>query len=550
MFGTIRKHQRWLWVVIIAFVIVSFVFFFSPNQSLGRGGGSATRGVVDGRPVSDSELRTQLHLADLSGYLRFGEAYRSGQAARMGFNRKQELAKRLLIETRRRELGIEVSDEAVAQWIRAYLRDPQTGQFNYNAFIQNSLRPAGFTEADFVSFVRQEVALQQLERLMSVPGRLVTPQEAEDEFRRVNERFDVTVASFPSSNFLASVVVDDAALGMFFTNRLAEYRIPERATLTYVRFATTNHLVEAEEFIAGRPEVAGQVEQLYQQRGADAFRDDANNVLGKEAALEKIRENFVRQVAGQIALSNAVVFANELGQMEPVAASNLAVLAAAKELSVETTPPFPEGGRPFGLEDIRDLASAMGRIGPDQPFTPPMEGARGVVVAALTERIPSTIPPLESIRLRVESDFREVQSAVAARTAGQEFFVAASGALADGKSLEDAASGQPIRLAEVSFTLSSPAIPGLESSLNPALVKQVASTNAVGSLSSFIPTERGGFLLRVRERRAVEDELTRAALNGFLAEQRQAREEDAFRVWFADQMKQSGIATLVENLPL
>jgi len=547
-FGTIRKHQRWLLALITIVVIISFVFFFSPNQNMGRG--SAVAGYVDGHPVSDGMLRDHLKLADLYGYVRFGAEYRSAQAARMGFSRPQALARSLLIESRRKALGIEVSDAAIARWIAENLRDPRTQQVDFDAYVRNYLEPAGFTKTDFINFVRQEVAFREMQRLVGVTGMLVTPQEAESEFRRVNETYEVTLASFPASNFLAAVTVEDAALGTFYTNRLAEYRIPERAVLSYVRFELTNYLAEAAQILAGRPDLTNQIEQLYQQRGADAFRDDANNPLTKEAALEQIREGVTRQAANQIGLSNAVGFANELGQMEPLAASNLAALAAKKGLAVQATPPFGPGARPFGLEDIRDLGTGLGRVTPDQPFTPPMEGSRGIVIAAVTEQIPSTIPTLEDIRTRVESDFKEVQSAAAARTAGHLFRNAATNALASGKTLVEAAAGQPIRLSELTFTLSSPSISGLDAGLNPAQIKNAVGTNAPGALTPFVPTAEGGFLMLIRDRKPVDEETTRAALSAFLAEQRETREMDAFRIWFAEQMKQSGISKLVEDLRL
>lgn len=549
-FGTIRKHQRWLWALIIAAVIVSFVAFFSPNQRMGGGGGSTVVGTVDGHPINDSTLREQLKLAELSGYVRFGPEYRSPQAARMGYSRPQALAERLLIESRRKSMGIEVSDAAIARWISDNLRDPRTQQVDLDGYVRTYLEPGGFTKTDFVDFVRQQVAFQELQRLVSVTGLLVTPQEAESEFRRVNETFDVTLATFPASNFLAAITVDDAALGAFYTNRLAEYRIPERAVLNYVRFEVTNYLAEAAQILAARADFTNQMEQLYQQRGADAFRDEANNPLSKEAALEKIREGSIRQAANQIGLSNAVVFANELGQIEPLAASSLATLAATKGLTVQTTPPFGPGARPFGLEDIRDLSTGLSRVTPDQPFTPPMEGTRGVVIAAVTERIPSSIPPLDAIRSRVTSDYKEVQSASAARSAGQLFRGAATNALASGKNLTDAAAGQPVQFAELSFTLSSPSIPGLNPGISPAQLKNAVGTNAPGSLTSFVPTVDGGFVALVRERRPVDEATTQAALASFLEEQRQSREQDAFQMWFAEQMKQSGISKLIEGLRL
>jgi hypothetical protein len=60
MFAHIRKHQQWLFIVIIAVVIVSFVVFFTPSVGTGGGGGggtgsNATIGTIDDQPVTQQE---------------------------------------------------------------------------------------------------------------------------------------------------------------------------------------------------------------------------------------------------------------------------------------------------------------------------------------------------------------------------------------------------------------------------------------------------------------------------------------------------------------
>ena len=37
MFAHIRRHQKWLWLFISAAVIISFVWYFNPNQQMGAG---------------------------------------------------------------------------------------------------------------------------------------------------------------------------------------------------------------------------------------------------------------------------------------------------------------------------------------------------------------------------------------------------------------------------------------------------------------------------------------------------------------------------------
>src|SRR4029453_5267849 len=58
MFGTIRKHQTWLWAVIITITIISFVVFFSPTSKLNSSGrGSMNYGSINGARISPEEFQ-------------------------------------------------------------------------------------------------------------------------------------------------------------------------------------------------------------------------------------------------------------------------------------------------------------------------------------------------------------------------------------------------------------------------------------------------------------------------------------------------------------
>src|ERR1051325_9527665 len=58
MFANIRRHQKWLWILISGAVIISFVWYFNPNTRYGNRGAvnfSAAVGSVNGRSISRSE---------------------------------------------------------------------------------------------------------------------------------------------------------------------------------------------------------------------------------------------------------------------------------------------------------------------------------------------------------------------------------------------------------------------------------------------------------------------------------------------------------------
>src|SRR5262245_10506474 len=128
MFGTIRKHQKWLWVVIITLTIISFVIFFSPNQPQLRnlfGGGSGEFGKLDGRPITRDQLISARRQVEL-----YHTLFSDNRSVPEDMDR--EMLEFLFLNSKVHDLKIQVSDAEVAAWIQQNLRNPETGQVNYD----------------------------------------------------------------------------------------------------------------------------------------------------------------------------------------------------------------------------------------------------------------------------------------------------------------------------------------------------------------------------------------------------------------------------------
>ncbi|HOW80643.1 MAG TPA: SurA N-terminal domain-containing protein, partial [Verrucomicrobiota bacterium] len=66
MFGTIRKHQNWLWAIIITLTIISFVVFFSPYSKM-HDATTGSYGSIGGKKVTQEDyLKAQREV-----YLRY-----------------------------------------------------------------------------------------------------------------------------------------------------------------------------------------------------------------------------------------------------------------------------------------------------------------------------------------------------------------------------------------------------------------------------------------------------------------------------------------------
>src|SRR5262245_21589747 len=143
MFGTIRKHQTWLWAVIITLTIISFVVFFSPYSKLNNARGPANYGSIHGERVSEDDFNKTQREVMLGYFLSTGE-WPTEEARKRGFDPLRETYYRLLLIRKADDLGIHVGSDVVTQVARDMLRPFERMQIkDPTMFIEQVLKPRG-----------------------------------------------------------------------------------------------------------------------------------------------------------------------------------------------------------------------------------------------------------------------------------------------------------------------------------------------------------------------------------------------------------------------
>jgi hypothetical protein len=553
MFATIRRHQKWLWLIIITVVIVSFVIFLDPSYSMGRrggggGSGQGSFGSVNGRALSREELMQVYAEVRLRFRLLSDRWPEQDENSRLYFDPDRLMRERLLLLEKLAEFNVQVSDAAVADWIASVFRDRERNAFSlelYRQFVRQVLPQGGMTEADLRRFAAHEVAIQHLLELGSLAGSLVSPAQAEAQYRRENEQVSVEYALLSLSNYLAEVTVEPEALSRFFTNRLAQYRLPERVQVSYVRFETTNFLAEADQLLLQRTNLEQELEATYRRVGEKYFRDAQGNPLSPEAAKQQIKEQERERLAVEAAQRKAMSFAEQLYALyekEPKGLGLLERLAAASSLVPGQTEPFAQFELPKGLEVSRDFVQAAFALTPEQPMaTEPVVGEEAVYIMALQRRLPDEIPAWETVQARVTADFRRQLALQTAHTTGQKFYERLTNGLAEGKTFQALCSeANVLWVKPPPFSFSTRSLPEAGASVNFATLKEISLALPAGETSQLITNTSGAFVVHVTKREPVDAAKMKAELPGYLAQVRENRQREALAEWFR---RESAITT-------
>jgi hypothetical protein len=532
MFGTIRKHQTWLWAIIITLTIISFVIFFSPYSKLNdTRRGPANYGKINGEKIGEEDFLNAWHEVQLQYFFMRGRWPEDNDKTDL----QTETYKWLLLLQKQNQLGVHVSSELAADTAKGLLSQLQrAGLASPEVFRRQVLQPHNMDLPDFERFVRHYLGIQELMATIGLSGKLITPQEIRALYEREHEELDTEAVFFAASNYLASVSAPAEAVAQYYSNRLAVYRIPDLVQVKYVKFDLTNFTATAKQELARMTNLDSQIDEAYRQGGSNFLREVRATSL--QEAKQRIRDLKLKELEAQSARRQATDFANPLFDLEPVAAGNLEKLAREKGLEVGVSSSFDRENGPRELETGPDFAQRAFKLKPDQPFAGPIVGMDGAYVIALSRQIPSEIPSLERVRARVTEDYKYDQAKARAREAGMALYPVLTNGLATGKLFPAmclSAKVKPVSLPP--FSLSARELPELEDRVSLNQVKQAAFSTAPGAVSTFQHTEDGGFMLHVKGKLPLDQAKMNAALPAFANYVRQSRQNEAFNDWFSKQ---------------
>ena len=544
MFGTIRRHQGWLWGIIIAVMCVSLLVWTDQRSTRGRSGRGSSGPEINGRTVTPKMLADSEREVRLLYFLNFRKWPEQDheRAQQIGFDLENEAWLRLFRVGKAEEAGVQISDKAVADLAHRLLGDYPVDRFEKEVLIPNQLNVD-----DFERFVAHDAAIQQLSSVVGAAGRMITPADAEQLYRREHEEVSSDIVYFPISNYLNKVVITNGALTNFFALQQSRYRVPDKVRVSYVEFPKSNFLAEADERLNNVTNLQGQLLEMYYKAGTNNFKDTNGNILSETAALAKIKEDQRERLALGFAARKANDFANKLYDKQPPRPENLEQVAAAEKLPVQVTPPFDMQDGPTNLDVAPKFTQIAFSLDPtNKPISfEPIAGENGIYIIALKETIPGRPETFNEVKDKVADDYKRFNSYTLARSAATNFIAMATNGLAQKKTFEEVARQLDMKIETLPpISQSTETLTNLEERLNVRQLKSIVLSLDPNHVSGFMPNPpEGGFVVYVRAKLPFDEAKLRQELPKFTAELRYHKQNEIFNQWFRKQVEKA-------NLPL
>jgi peptidyl-prolyl cis-trans isomerase D len=291
MLDFVRNKQKSIIIKLaFAIIILSFVIGYAMLSAPGGPGAddpTAEAAVVNGKTISYNNFQnTYSNLYQLYQSI-YQDQFTPALENQLKLAEKSldSLIDQVLLQEEAERLKIEVSGKELVEAIAQIPAFQENGVFNKERYLQ-VLAYQRMNSEEFEAMQRSELITNKVrEKIQS--GITVTDVEVEEEFRKNNEKVNLSFVSLIPASFEKNVKITDEALQAYFNEQQEVFRVPEMVALRYLQFEPQRYLesVTFEE---------GDLEKFY-RRHLDQFeileRVKASHILVKvdENADETVR---------------------------------------------------------------------------------------------------------------------------------------------------------------------------------------------------------------------------------------------------------------------
>ena len=273
-------------MIVIAILAIPFIFYFVQTPDYGAIGRDHFARIYD-RNVSMLEAQQSARLLSLAQALGMSD-FVGTMTAGAGMNQNQAavqfIVNLLVLRHEAGQLGLRPSASEVADVVRklpAFHGDSGFDINKFNDLVQNGLAPLGLAEDHIEQLVRDQICLNEIQKLLAA-GVSLPKSELDENFQRGYDKMHVSVIRFHSADFDKDIKISDEDVQKYYDAHKAELKTDEKRKVNFVQLT----LNEQEKKLEGRE----RIEAL--QKLADRATDFTQTLLEKGADFKQAAAKF------------------------------------------------------------------------------------------------------------------------------------------------------------------------------------------------------------------------------------------------------------------
>lgn len=495
MITILRKHHRWL-MIVIAILAIPFCFYFTKTDlSAAR---SDHLGTIYGRTVTRVEFQRNARLLTLARDLGMMTLLQDLTAGVTSENSaySEFTWNRLILRHEAERLGVRPSGEEIVEFVRTLrpFRNETGFDINkYNEFTQTALPSLGFTEAQIEELASDQLSLNRIKDLLGA-GVHLAESESKENYEQAYGKMNVAVVRLRHEDFAKDLKISDEEIAKYYEAHKEQLKTDEKRRVEFVTFG----LNEAEKKLTGKE----RVDAL--QKLADRANDFSQALLDKSA--------------------------------------NFGGVAAKFSVPMEATSEFSATSPDPKLAVDPQLAQYAFQLTPQEQYSDAIQVKDGFYIMHLAGKTDARPLALDEAKPKVVEALKNERTRELAATKGAQVVNQLRDAIKSGAPIDAAAQSLGVKIervppfALVENPLTAAMAPKDKAPDAPDLpaIKSAVAELSPGDATEFVPTETGGVVAVLEKREPVDPALYEQGK--LLFEQRYVRNKRtiAFYEWLRD----------------
>jgi len=528
MFQLIRKHQYGIMLVVAIIVIIAFTFLYDPNRDATSQAAKpeiSMFGKSFGPRQTDRIRRSQrliysLGLFDLFELSTLDKRYGTVNNQR-DENQFDYVFNTLLLENEIDRLGVQPSDFEIEERIKTIRSFQTNGSYDATKWenFETFAATQGFNRPAIFKLVGKEIALKKLKALIT-SGITASPHEIEQVFNAQNAKLFASTITVPKDSITIEEEITDEQIQTYYSENKESFRSEPTRAISYIRF--TRPVREAAPPV---PEQTGEEPP-----------EETKPTGESEEDFKKRERAFAENVK---TFADRIVSTEETQTFEEIAKEET---FAAYSGSLVTTPLFKRSEAPEEIKSENQLLDQAFAATEESPLGDPVKVSDGFYFYKVTEIAEQVHRPLEEVKEEIGGTLKDQKIAEALDTATREVREKIQAAIAEGKSVTEAAKEAGYETREVPmFTSNQPPRAVADGAKIATAVKDLNP----GSLSEPQEVSTGLMLVHLssRERPLDADDARKKAV---ATQVEAAQRKTAFEAWFASRKELAQPKTLIQ----